>query len=69
VAFFRDPVGLSLLDRLGAGRVLYETDYPHTDTMWPTCQEAAAGMVAHLDPETAADIVADNAAKLFRIDI
>jgi predicted TIM-barrel fold metal-dependent hydrolase len=26
-------------------------------------------MVAHLDPETAADIVANNAAKLFRIDI
>ena len=49
--------------------MLYETDYPHTDTMWPTCQDAAAEMTAHLDPETAADIVANNAAKLFRIDI
>jgi predicted TIM-barrel fold metal-dependent hydrolase len=69
VAFFRDPVGLSLLDRLGASQVLYETDYPHTDTMWPNCRDAAAEMVAHLDPEIAADIVAHNAAKLFRIDI
>ena len=69
VAFFRDPVGLELLDRLGASQVLYETDYPHTDTMWPTCQEDAAAMTAHLDPAVAADIVAHNAAKLFRIDI
>jgi predicted TIM-barrel fold metal-dependent hydrolase len=69
VAFFRDPVGLELLDRLGADRVLYETDYPHTDTMWPVCHETAAAMTAHLDPATAADIAAHNAAKLFRIDI
>jgi predicted TIM-barrel fold metal-dependent hydrolase len=69
VAFFRDPVGLELLDRLGHSQVLYETDYPHTDTMWPTCQEAAAEMMSHLDPAVAADIAANNAAKLFRIDI
>jgi predicted TIM-barrel fold metal-dependent hydrolase len=37
--------------------------------MWPTCQDAAAEMTAHLDPEISADIVANNAAKLFRIDI
>jgi predicted TIM-barrel fold metal-dependent hydrolase len=69
VAFFRDPVGLELLDRLGTSQVLYETDYPHTDTMWPTCREAAAEMTSHLDPAVAADIVANNAAKLFRIEL
>lgn len=63
------PVGLELLDRLGTSQVLYETDYPHTDTMWPTCQEAAAEMMAHLDPALAAHIAANNAAKLFRIEL
>ncbi|MGH9037076.1 MAG: amidohydrolase family protein [Acidimicrobiia bacterium] len=69
VAFFRDPVGLELLERIGTDRVLFETDYPHTDTMWPTCQESAAEMTSHLDPDTVAAIVAGNARALFRIEL
>jgi len=37
--------------------------------MWPTCRDDAAAMTAHLDPDSAADIVAGNAAKLFRIEV
>jgi hypothetical protein len=37
--------------------------------MWPSCREDAAAMTAHLDSGVAADIVAGNAAKLFRIEI
>jgi predicted TIM-barrel fold metal-dependent hydrolase len=69
VAFFRDPVGLGLLEQIGTDRVLFETDYPHTDTMWPTCQESAAEMTGHLDPAAVAAIVAEDARALFRIEL
>lgn len=69
VTFFRDPVGLDLLDRLGTDRVLYETDYPHTDTSWPDCQEVADGYTAGLPEEDAARIVAGNARDLFRVEV
>lgn len=69
LAFFRDPVGLNMLDQIGADRVLYETDYPHTDTMWPTCQEDAAAMIAHLPAGEQSAIAAGNARSLFRIEL
>jgi predicted TIM-barrel fold metal-dependent hydrolase len=68
VTFFRDPVGLELIDRLGADRVLYETDYPHTDSVWPDCQTVAADLTANLDASDAAAVVAGNARALFRVD-
>jgi predicted TIM-barrel fold metal-dependent hydrolase len=68
-AFFRDPVGLQLLDQLGADRVLYETDYPHTDTSWPTSRDVAAELTSHLSGEDAARIVAENARELFRVQV
>ena len=33
--FFRDQHGLDSLDVIGADRVTFETDYPHTDSTWP----------------------------------
>ena len=66
--FFRDPVGLQMLDQIGIDRVLYETDYPHTDTSWPDCQATAAEMTSHLSEADAARILAGNARALFRIE-
>jgi predicted TIM-barrel fold metal-dependent hydrolase len=69
VTFFRDPVGLALLDQLGVDRVLYETDYPHTDTSWPDCQTVAEEYTAALTEEEAAMVVAGNARDLFRVEL
>lgn len=69
VTFFRDPVGLDLIEQIGVDRVLYETDYPHTDTMWPNCQEVAEDMTAALTPGDAAAVAADNARRLFRVEL
>lgn len=69
VAFFRDPVGLDMIDRIGVDRVLYETDYPHTDTSWPTCHETAVDMTSHLPVADAAKILAENARSLFRVEL
>lgn len=67
--FFRDPVGLHLLDRIGVERVLFETDYPHTDTMWPDCLPEAIRMTEHLSVEATKKILGENARALFRIDV
>jgi predicted TIM-barrel fold metal-dependent hydrolase len=69
VTFFRDPVGLELLDRLGADRVLYETDYPHTDCAWPDCQTVAESYTSALSDQDAARVVAGNARELFRVEL
>jgi predicted TIM-barrel fold metal-dependent hydrolase len=67
--FFRDPVGLTLLDHIGVDNVMYEVDFPHTDSSWPTSQHVAAEMTAGLDGTVAAKIVADTARALFRVDV
>jgi predicted TIM-barrel fold metal-dependent hydrolase len=69
VTFFRDPVGLQMLGQpyLAVDRVLYETDYPHTDTSWPDCQEVAEEYTASLGEADAARVVAGNARDLFRV--
>jgi predicted TIM-barrel fold metal-dependent hydrolase len=68
LTFFRDPVGLQMLDQLGADNVLYETDFPHTDSSWPTSFDTASEMTAHLAEDDARKLMADNARKLFRVE-
>jgi predicted TIM-barrel fold metal-dependent hydrolase len=67
--FFRDPIGLRMLDHIGVDRVLYETDYPHTDTAWPDCQRVGAEMTDHLSEADAAKLLAENTRRLFRVDV
>lgn len=68
LAFFRDPVGLAILDRIGVDKVLYETDFPHLDTEWPNCRAVAEELTSGLSREDAAKVVAGNARSLFRIE-
>ena len=65
---FRDPVGLTLLDHIGVDNVMYETDFPHTDSSWPTSHEVATEMTAGLSDADAAKVVAETARALFRVE-
>ena len=67
--FFRDPVGLTLLDHIGVDNVMYEVDFPHTDSSWPTSQSVAAEMTAALSDADAAKVVAETARSLFRVEV
>ncbi|MEV5507824.1 amidohydrolase family protein [Streptomyces orinoci] len=62
--FFDDAFGLRNLDAIGAANVLYETDYPHSDSTWPRSREVAQRQMAHLDPATVERIVRGNAIEL-----
>lgn len=67
--FFRDPVGLTQLDHIGVDNVMYETDFPHTDSSWPTSLETATQMTAHLSEADASKVVAETARRLFRVEV
>ena len=63
--FFKDAVGVELLEKIGVGQVLFETDYPHNDGTWPHSQKVAAEQLRHLPPASRSKVLAGNAISLF----
>jgi predicted TIM-barrel fold metal-dependent hydrolase len=67
--FFKDEVGVELLDRVGLDNVMFETDYPHQDGTWPSSRAAAAAQFGHLDPESIDKIASGNALRMLGLDL
>jgi predicted TIM-barrel fold metal-dependent hydrolase len=67
--FFRDDVGVELLERVGVDNITFETDYPHQDGTWPHSREEAARQLGHLDDESIGKITRGNAIDLFGLDL
>lgn len=67
--FFKDTVGIDLLDRIGEDNVLFETDYPHQDGTFPNTLAIAEELFGHLEQETIDKIARNNAVKLFGLTI
>src|SRR5260221_347803 len=61
-----DPVGVKLLDELGEDNIMWGSDFPHPDGIWPDSQEYIEKELGHLPEATKKKIVCDNAAKLYR---
>jgi predicted TIM-barrel fold metal-dependent hydrolase len=61
-----DPSVMPIIDRIGTDRILFETDYPHADSLWPGVQDAAESLLGGLPVETVRKITHENAAALFR---
>lgn len=68
--FFDDEFGLTehALARIGEDNVLFETDYPHSDSTWPHTKEVAQKLMGGLPPETVRKLVRGNAIELYRLD-
>ena len=67
--FFKVPVGVALIDRVGIDNVVFETDYPHQDGTWPNSRQAAADQFGHLSPEAVTKIARGNAINLLGLDL
>ena len=67
--FFKDAVGVKLLEEVGADNVMFETDYPHQDGTWPHSTQAAREQFGHLDDVLVGKIARGNAIKLFGLDL
>jgi len=61
-----DPVGVKLLEELGEDNIMWGSDFPHPDGVWPDSQEYIRKELGHLPEATRKKIVCDNAAKLYR---
>lgn len=60
-----DPVGIKLIDEVGAENIMWGSDFPHPDGIWPDSQEYIARELGALPAATRRKIVCENAAKLY----
>lgn len=60
-----DPSAYHQLERIGAQRVMVETDYPHQDATWPHTQSMLRRQLGHLAPEVVAGLCWRNAVSVY----
>ncbi|HEU5194725.1 MAG TPA: amidohydrolase family protein [Methylomirabilota bacterium] len=60
-----DPIGIKLLDELGEDKIMWGSDFPHPDGVWPDSKEYVERELGHLPAATRKKIVCDNAAALY----
>jgi predicted TIM-barrel fold metal-dependent hydrolase len=63
--FIHDPVGLKLLDFIGADNVMIETDFPHNSTWWPHSMDKAQEWCTELPDDVRHKVLRGNAERLF----
>jgi predicted TIM-barrel fold metal-dependent hydrolase len=68
VSFFRDQVGIELLDRIGEDRVCFEVDFPHSDSTWPETKKIASELFGHLKPEVVHKLARGNGMRMLQLN-
>jgi predicted TIM-barrel fold metal-dependent hydrolase len=66
-SFMVDPVGLELVDVIGADHMLWSTDYPHAEGVVGYAGQIAKSIYEKVGHEKAAKILGGNAAKLWNL--
>jgi len=66
--FQEDHVAMALLPFYGDGHVMWASDYPHPDSVWPDSRAAIDRQMAHLSSEMRRRLTHDNAAELYRLE-
>jgi uncharacterized protein len=64
-----DPVGLKLIDELGADKIMWGSDFPHPDGVWPDSREYIAREMSAVPADIRRKIVCENAARLYGFDL
>lgn len=67
--FLDDPAGLATRHLIGIENILFETDYPHSDSTFPRSRELVAERFKDVPADETRKIVRDNAIKLFNLDL
>jgi predicted TIM-barrel fold metal-dependent hydrolase len=60
-----DRIGVALLDELGHDTIMWGSDFPHPDGVWPDSQEFIQKELGHLPPATRRKVVCENAGRLY----
>jgi predicted TIM-barrel fold metal-dependent hydrolase len=62
-----DLVGSKLIDHMGVETLMWGSDYPHGDGVWPESDRYIARQFAHLPPTDVHKITCANAAEFYRL--
>jgi predicted TIM-barrel fold metal-dependent hydrolase len=60
-----DRIGIKLLDDIGHDTIMWGSDFPHPDGVWPDSSEFIERELSHLPAEVRHKIVCENAGKLY----
>jgi predicted TIM-barrel fold metal-dependent hydrolase len=63
--FQEDYAAMALIPFFGDGHLLWASDYPHPDGVWPNSKSAIERQMQDLSPEMRQKLTHDNAAKLY----
>lgn len=63
--FISDDAGIAALDRIGVEQVMWECDYPHSDSNWPNSRKLLTESLRHLPDDQALAIAETNARRVF----
>ena len=66
--FIEDEFGAANLNSIGIENVMIETDYPHTDTLWPHSLEMAHKMLADVPESDKYKVLQGNARRVFNFE-
>jgi predicted TIM-barrel fold metal-dependent hydrolase len=64
-----DQHGIDAIDAIGEDNILFEVDYPHSDSTWPDTPKIAEKELAKLTPVQREKVLRGNAIKLFNLDL
>jgi predicted TIM-barrel fold metal-dependent hydrolase len=67
VTYEEDTIGVELIPRIGAGNVMWASDFPHGDSTWPNSRKVIEESLAALSDEDRRKVVSENAAALYKI--
>ncbi|HEX3865005.1 MAG TPA: amidohydrolase family protein [Stellaceae bacterium] len=62
-----DPIGAKMVNDMGIETLMWGSDYPHTDGIWPESTKYIDEQFAGLTPEQIQMITCENAAKFYRL--
>ena len=62
-----DRIGTKMVDEMGAETLMWGSDYPHPDGIWPESSKYIEEQFAGLKPEVVRKITCENAAKFYNL--
>lgn len=68
LCFIEDAIGLEMLEHFNVDHIMWECDYPHSDTNWPYSPESIHRTFAGLPDDVTNKITHENAMRLFQFD-
>lgn len=65
--FMEDPHGIDALADCNVDRIMWSSDYPHSETTWPHSQKIIGEIFEKIPADQVRKIVRDNCAELYRL--